>query len=319
MLLTRTNRRVLAIIGSMIMGAGVVCAQDYPTKPIRILTSEAGGGTDIQARLIAQGITGPLGQPVIVENRGSQLIGDLGAKAPPDGYTILLASSTVLVSPLLEKRSYDALKDFVPITLATRSPLLLIVHPSLPVKSVKEFIALAKSRPGALNYGSGGTGSSGHLGAELFNSMAGINTVRINYKGTGPAINATAAGEVQWMIAAPSAVTPHLKSNRLKVLAVTTPEPSRLYPGMATIATILPGYDISARSGVLAPARTPMAIITRLNQEIVRVLNQADVKEKLFGLGVEAAPNSPEEYSAMIKTELEKLGKVIRDANIKLE
>jgi len=303
----------------MLLGTAVVSAQDYPSKPIRILTSEVGGGTDILARLLAQGIGGPLGQPVIVDNRGSRVIGELGAKAPPDGYTILAASSTMLVAPLLEKTGYDAVKDFVPITLATRSPLLLIVHPSLPVKSVKEFIALAKGRPGALNYGTGGTGSSAHLGAELFNSMAGISTVRVNYKGTGPAVQAVAAGEVQWMIAAPSAVQPHLKSGRLKALGVTTAEPSRLFPGMSTVAGTLPGYEIAARAGILAPAKTPAAIVNRLNQEIVRVLNQPEVKEKLFSLGVEAAGNSPAEYSAMINSELEKLGKVIKDAGIRAE
>ncbi len=317
MLLSRFFRAISS--GLIISCASLAYGQDYPNKPIRILTSEVGGGTDILARLLAQGITVPLGQPVIVENRGSRLIGELGAKAPPDGYTILAASSTVMVAPLLEKTGYDAVKDFAPVTLATRSPLLLIVHPSLPVTSVKEFITLAKARPGALNYGTGGTGSSPHLGAELFNSMAGIRTVRINYKGTGPAVNAVAAGELQWMIAAPSAVQPHLKSGRLKTLAVTTAEPSRLFPGMPTVASSLPGYEIAARAGILAPAQTPPAIVNRLSQEIVRVLNQPEVKEKLFSLGVEAAGNSPAEYSAIIESEIEKLGRIIKDAAIKME
>ena len=316
--MTRSVMRLFSV-SLMVVVTGLGHAQDYPSKAIRILTSEVGGGTDILARLIAQGISGPLGQPVIVENRGSRLIGELGAKSPPDGYTILAASSTVLVAPLLEKTTYDALRDFVPVTLATRSPLVLIVHPSLPVKSVKEFIALAKARPGALNYGTGGTGSSAHLGAELFNSMAGIKSERINYKGNAPAINDVAAGHVQWMIAAPSAVIPHLQSGRLKVLAVTTAEPTKLFPGTPTVASFLPGYEVAARAGILAPARTPMPIVNRLGQEIVRVLSQPEVKERLFTLGVESAGNSPAEYSAMIKGEIEKIGKIIKEAGIKIE
>jgi tripartite-type tricarboxylate transporter receptor subunit TctC len=219
----------------------------------------------------------------------------------------------------LEKTAYDPVKDFAPVTIATHSPNVLIVHPSLPVKSVRELIALAKTRQGELNYASGGTGSSAHLGAELFNAMAGVKIVRINYTGTGPAINDLIAGQEQMMIAAPGSVVPHLKSGRLRGLAVTSAEPSALFPGMPTVAATLPGYEISSRTGILAPARTPAAIINRLNQEIARVLNQPDVKEKLFNLGVEAAPSTPEQFETAIKSELTRMGKVIKDTGIRTQ
>ena len=294
-------------------------SQDYPTKPIRIMTSEIGGGTDILARLLAQGISGPLGQTVIIENRGSRFLGPLGAKAAPDGYTLIAAASTFLLSPLLEKTSYDPIRDFAPITTATRAPNVLIVHPSLPLKSVKELIALARSRPRALNYGSGGTGSSAHLAAELFNSMAKVEIVRINYKGTGPALNDVIAGQVQMMIATPGSVVPNIKSGRLRALAVTSSEPSRLFPGLPTVASTLPGYEITAKAGVFAPAGTPAGIVSRLNQEMVRTLNNPEVKERLFGLGVEATSSSPEEFSAIIKSDITRMGKVIRDSGIQME
>jgi len=196
---------------------------------------------------------------------------------------------------------------------------VLIVHPSLPVKSVKELIALAKTRPKDLNYASGGTGSSSHLAAELLNSMAKVDIVRINYKGTGPALNDVIAGQVQMMIATPGSVVPNIKSGRLRALGVTSPDPSRLFPGLPTVAAALPGYEITAKAGVLAPAGTPAAIVNRLNQEMVRVLNQQDVKDKLFSLGVEAGGNSSEEFGAMMKSEMARMGKVIKDAGITAE
>ena len=310
---------LVGIIGVMALSAGMASGQEYPNKPIRIMTSEIGGGTDIMVRLLAQGISGPLGQAIIIENRGSRFLGPLGAKAAPDGYTLIAAASTFLLGPLLEKTAYDPVKDFAPITIATRAPNVLIVHPSLPVKSVKELIALAKTRPGELNYASGGTGSSAHLAAELFNSMAKVSIVRINYKGTGPALNELVAGQVQMMIATPGSVVPHIKSGRLRALAVTSPAPSRLFPGLPTVAASLPGYEITAKAGVLAPAGTPATIVSRLNQEMVRVLNQQEVKDKLFSLGVEAGGNSPEEFGAMMKSDIARMSKVIKEAGIRAD
>jgi tripartite-type tricarboxylate transporter receptor subunit TctC len=308
-----------ALISAGALIPGVVSGQDYPAKPIRIMTSEIGGGTDIMARMIAQGISGPLGQSVIIDNRGSRFLGPLGAKSAPDGYTLIAAATTFVLGPLLEKTAYDPVRDFAPITIATRAPNVLIVHPSLPLKSVKELIALATTRPRELNYASGGTGSSSHLAAELFNSMAKVQIVRINYKGTGPALNDVLAGQVQMMIATPGSVVPHIKSGRLRALAVTSSEPSRLFPGLATVATTLPGYEMAAKAGFLAPAGTPGVIINRLNQEMVRVLNSPEVKEKLFGLGVEATSSSPEEFGASIKADISRMGKVIKDSGIQGE
>ncbi len=300
----------------VVLGASTVYAQEFPSKPIRIMTSEIGGGTDITARLIAQGITGPLGQPVIIDNRGSRFLGPLGAKFPADGYGLIAAASTFMLGPLLEKTSYDPIRDFAPITIATRAANVLIVHPSMPVKSVKELIALAKVKGEQLNYASGGTGSSAHLAFELFNSMADTKIVRINYKGTGPALNDVIAGQVQMMIATPGSVVPNIKSGRLRALGVTSPEPTRLFPGLPTIASALPGYEITAKAGIWAPAGTPPAVIHRLNQEIVKVLAQPDTREKLFNIGVEAGGNTPEEFSAIIKSDITRMAKVIKEAGI---
>jgi tripartite-type tricarboxylate transporter receptor subunit TctC len=317
--LCNSARKSLVVAVATGLCVSAVCAQDYPSRPIRIMTSEIGGGTDITARLIAQGISGPLGQPVVIDNRGSRFLGPLGAKAAPDGYTLIAAASTFMLGPLLEKTPYDPVRDFAPVTLATQAPNVFVIHPSLPAKTVKEFIALAKSRPKDLNYGSGGSGSSAHLAAELFNSMANVQIVRINYKGTGPALNDLLAGHVQMMIATPGSVTPNIKSGRLRALAVTSPKPSRLFPELPAVANTLPGYEITARAGVLAPAGTPSSIVNRLNQEIVRVLDQPDVKDKLFSLGVEAGGNTPAEFGAMIKSEMARMSKVIKAAGISPE
>ena len=299
--------------------AGVVSAQSYPLKPIRIVTSPAGGGTDLLARLVAQGISGPLGQQVVVDNRPAGLVGELGAKAPPDGYTLLAAASSVMLGPLLQKLSYDPVRDFSPVTLATVSPNLLVVHPSVPAKSVKELVALAKARPGVLNYATGGSGSSAHLAAELFKNLTATNIVSIPYKGTAPATTDLIAGQIHVAFLSPGSVVPHIKSGRLKALAVTTAEPSILFPGLPAIAATVPGYEMSAKAGIVAPASTPAAIINRLNQEIVRVLKQTDVKEKLFDLGVEAVSTTPQEFAAMIKSEVTRMGKLISDSGIRAD
>jgi tripartite-type tricarboxylate transporter receptor subunit TctC len=207
--------------------------------------------------------------------------------------------------------------DFAPITWVTRAPHLLVVHPSLPVKSVKELIALAKAKPGALNYNTAGLGSSTNLAAELFRSMAGVNIVRINYNGGGPAVVGLISGEGQMMFATAASVVPHIKTGKLRGVAVTTEQPSALAPGLPTMsASGLPGFEASSTVALLAPAKTPVAIINRLNQEFVRVVNQTDVKEKLFNLGGEVVGSSPERLAVLIKTEVAVWGKVIKDAGI---
>src|SRR5262245_20168942 len=260
-----------------IFGAMNASGQAYPTKVVRIVTSEPGAGADFAARLIAQGLTASLGQQVIVENRGGAsgvIAGELVARASPDGHTLLLFSSAFWTLPLMQSVPYDPVRDFVPITLALTSPNILVVHPSLPVKSVRDLIALAKARPRELNYGMGSAGSAGHIGAELFRTMAGVDIVRINYKGSSATMNALMAGEVQLFFAGAGSAAPHLRSGRLKGLAITSAEPSALLPGLPTIAASgLPGYECAVQTGVFAPARTADTIIARLNQEIVRVLD----------------------------------------------
>lgn len=320
MFMTRTVAG-MSWVALMALGAATVSGQTFPTKPIRVATSAAGGGSDFMVRLVSAGVSSAIGQQVIVENRGEAVIlADLGSKAPPDGYFLIMPGTSFWIGPLLQKLNYDPVSDFAPITLATRSPNLLVVHPSLPVKSVKELIALAKARPEALNYSSTGTGGAPHLAAELFNSMAGVKIVRINFKGGGPAGNALLAGEVQLSFASPTAVVPFIKSGRLRALAVSSARPSPLAPGLPTLAASgLPGYEVVTMVGLFAPAKTPAPVINRLNQEFARVLNQPDVKEKLFNAGVEAVGSSPEEWGAAVKSDMTRMGKVIKDAGIKAD
>jgi len=314
------------ITGLLALGmvAGAAPGQNYPTKPIRLVTAESGGGNDLTARLIVQGLGGSLGQPMIVDNRGGAggiIAADIVAKAQPDGYTLLLYANNIWIIPLLNSSApFDVVRDFAPITWAAKSPNILVVNPALPVKSVSELIAYAKARPGELNYGSGGTGSSTHLSVELLKSMTGINVVRVPFKGNGPAVNALFAGEVHMMIATAGSVAPHLKSNRLRALAVTSPQPSPLAPGLpAMAASGLPGYESMQIYGVFAPSKVPAPIVKRLNEEMVRVLGRADIKEKFLASGVEPVGGSPQQLASTVKSEIVRIGKVIKDAGIRGE
>lgn len=317
------------VTGMLLAGLGALCVgaafgQNYPVKPVRIVTAEPGGGNDFAARVLAQGLTRSLGQQVIVDNRGGAggaIAAEVAAKAPPDGYTLLLYAGNIWTIPLLRKNvPYDFVADFAPVTWVARSPNTVVVHPSLPVQSVKELIALAKARPGQLNYASGGSGSSTHLSVELFKSMAGVNIVRVPYKGNAPALNDLIAGQVQVMFVTAATVTPHLTSGRLKALAVTSVEPSVLAPGLPTVAASgLPGYESISIYGLFAPSRTPAAIIRLLNQESAQFLKTAEVKERFFKVGVETVGSSPEEFAAVIKSDMTKMAKVIKDAGIREE
>ena len=318
--MTRLALSILTV-GCMMVGSGALWGQDYPNKPIRIMTSESGSPSDFVVRLLAQGISGPLGQPVIVDNRLGTSAAENVAKAPPDGYTLLFYGPVVWLLPFLRERvPWDPIRDFSTITLATQAPNILAVHPSLPVKSVRELIALAKARPGELNYGSGIPGASNHLAAELFKAMANIKMVRIPYKGTGPAMVALMAGEVQVFFPAAGSAMTHVKSGKIRGLGVGSAEPSALASGLPTIAASgLPGYESGIISATFAPAKTPAAIITRLNHEIVRVLNRPDVKERIFNTGFETIGSSPEQLAAKIRSEMSSMGKVIKDAGIREE
>jgi tripartite-type tricarboxylate transporter receptor subunit TctC len=241
------------------------------------------------------------------------------AKAAPDGYTILIHNNTVWISPLLDKVPYDHEQELAPVSLTSRSPNILAVHPSLPVNSVRELIALAKAKPGEINYASGPVGASNHLAAELFKALAGVNLVRIGYKGGGPALNDLVSGHVPVMFATTGSVTAHVRSGRLKGLAVTSAQPSALAPGLPTVAAAgVPGYVSEAIYGMFAPAKTPASIISRLHQETARYLGMPETKERFFNSGVETVGSSPQEFAAVIKSETIRLGKVIKSAGIRV-
>jgi tripartite-type tricarboxylate transporter receptor subunit TctC len=316
-------------IAVMLVGAGIAAAQPsaisthaYPNKPIRIVTPEIGGSQDVAARILSQALAGPLGQPVIVENRSSGVIpGEIVAKARPDGYTLLIYAGTFWLQPFVRKHvPYDPVKDFAPITLVVVSPTVLVVHPGLPVHSVKELIALAKAKPGELNYAMGSVGSANHLAAELFKSMSGVDMMGIGYKGNGPAVTGLITGQVQLMFATASSVVPHVNSGRLRALAVASAQPSTLVPDLPTIAASgLPGYESTSTTGFFAPAKTPAAVIARLNHETVRFLRTQEAKERFLRIGAEPVGSSPEELATKVKSEMARMGKVIRDAGIRPE
>jgi tripartite-type tricarboxylate transporter receptor subunit TctC len=305
----------MTAVGVTVLGAGPAFAQNYPGKPIRIVTSPAGGGNDLPARLIARALSGPLGQQLIVDNRPTVLIADIVAKAAPDGYTLLVTGSAHWIGPLVEKTSYDPIKDFATITLVDRSPSVLVVHPSMPLKSIRQLIALAKAKPGELNFSVGGPGTSNFIGAIMFNHMAGVNIVRIPYKGTGPALAAVMSGEVHAMFGSAGGSTPHVKSGRLRALAVGSTQPSALFPGLPTIAASgLPDFVSEALHAMFAPAGTPQAVVARLNQEVTRYLQSAEARDVFLKMGVEVAPGSPDELTAFMKSDIARTDKALKAA-----
>jgi tripartite-type tricarboxylate transporter receptor subunit TctC len=313
--------RFSLILGAAIVSANAALAQDYPSKPIRIITSGAGGGNDFVSRLLAQAMSVNMGQQVVVDNRGSGFAPGLAVhQSPPDGYTVLVVSNNLWTAPLLQKAPYDPVRDFAPVTLPTRAPYILVVHPALPVKSVKEFIALAKARPGELNYSSTSTGSASHIAAESFNFMAGVKLVRIPYKSSALEAADLVSGEVQLTFFDAGTATRFMKANQVRALAVGSAQPSPLFPGLPTIGATVPGYEAKPQiNGMFVPAKTPEAVIRRLNQEVVRALGQAEIREKLLGAGVETVGSTPDQFAAEIKSEIAIMGKVIKDAGIKLD
>jgi len=312
--------RVASIVSGFVAAAATfsALAQTYPTRPLRIVSSEPGGGNDFGARVLAQALSGTIGQQVIVENRtGGAIAIEYAARAQPDGYTLLMYSNGLWTLPFIQNVRYDAMADFLPVTLAVRGANLLVLHPTVPVKSVKELIALAKAKPGELNYASGSAGSSPHIAGELFKTMAGLDIVRVNYKGSGPAVAALVGGQVQFMFATTGAASPHVKSGRLRGLAVTTAEPSALAPGLPTVAAAgLPGYEADTPYGVYVPTRTPASIVARLNQEIVKILGRPEIKERFFNAGVEVVGSTSEQFAAVMKTDIVRMAKLVKDAGI---
>jgi tripartite-type tricarboxylate transporter receptor subunit TctC len=300
---------------SATLAVGAASAQSFPAKPVRIVTTVPGGSLDLTARFIAPELSKRLGQQVIVDNRGGIISMELVAKAPADGYTLLLASSSLWISQFLRDAvSWDAIRDYAPISMLVTSPNILVVHPSLPAKSVKELIALGKARGGAINYASGQTGSSSHIAGELFNAMAGVNIVRVAYKGQGPAMLSLITGETQVSFPNAASAAPFMKSGKLRALAVTTAQPSALAPGLPTVAgSGLPGYESRAILGMFAPAKTPAPIVDQLNAEIVRSLQSPEVKQRLFESGAEVVGSSSADLTAAMKSEMATTGKLMKD------
>ena len=311
--------------------SGVTAADavaDYPNRPIRFIAPfVAGGPSDMLSRLLGQKLTESWGQTVVVDNRGSAggIVGfDLGAKAAPDGYTLLLATGAGLtINPSVYlKLPYDPVRDYRPITQVTAGAYMMVITPSVPAKSLPDFIALAKARPGQINYASAGTGSVGHLGLELFGLMTGTRLQHVPYKGTGPGMAALMAGEIQILVVGLATVLPHVraKSDKVKVFGVTGARRAQAAPEIPTLAESgLPGYESVSVYGVFAPAKSPAAAINRLNQETVRVLQLPDIKEKLFNTGVEVVAGSPSQFATRVQSEMKRLGKLIREAGIRAE
>lgn len=299
--------------------------KNYPTKPVRIVVPQsAGASTDLVARLTAQKLAEAFGQPVVVDNRpgaGSIVGTDLVAKATPDGYTLLVVASSVTINPSLHKNlPFDPIRDLAPITQLSAYPNMLTVHPSLPVKSVQDLIAYAKSKPGQINYGSSGTGTGTHLSGELFKNMTGVEMVHIPYKGGAPAVTALLGGQVQLNFASIQSVLPHVRAGKLRAIAVTTAKRSPAASEVPTIAESgVPGYDHGPWNGMFAPAKTPREVISRLNAEVVKALQTPEMKPVLSHEGADIIGNTPEEFAAIVKNETARWAQLIKSAGIKAE
>ncbi len=316
------NRCVAVTLALIGMGAQGVLAQDYPARMIRLVAPTSPGGTsDILARILAPKLSEALGQQVVVDNRAgaSTTIGiALVAKSAPDGYTLGITPAALAINPsMFKKLPYDTMRDLAPVSRLVASPILLMVHPSVPARSVKELIALAKARPGTLTIASPGLGAIPHLAAELFRIMAGIDTPQVIYKGSGQGMISVIAGEIAMMYASPISVMPLLKAGKLRGLGVSTSTRSHALPDVPTIAETLPGYEATQWFGIVAPAGTPHPVIERLNREISRVLRAPDMNRRLVADGMDVIASTPDEFAALLKSETEKWAKVIKAAGIK--
>ena len=316
--------RLLGTCALMALAAASTAQQTYPQKPIRVIVPYAPGGTtDTVARLIGPKMSEGLGQPLIIDNRpgGNTIIGtEALAKSAPDGHTIMVMVIAHVIIPNLISTPYDAIKDFAPVGGISFSEQLLVVHTSVPANTLRELIALAKARPGQLNYGSAGSGGLTHLASELFNVMAGVKTEHIPYKGAGPAITDLIGGQIHMYFATPISVMPHIKNGRLKALAITGEARAPALPQVPTFAEGgLPGFEVQNWQGVLAPAGTSKEIVAKLSSEIGRVLRLPDIEARLVSQGLETLITTPEQFGALMKADLAKYAKIIRTANVKLE
>ncbi|MBI3938238.1 MAG: tripartite tricarboxylate transporter substrate binding protein [Betaproteobacteria bacterium] len=312
----------LLSVGMMVLGAGVASSQNYPNKPIRfILPYPPGGATDIIARIVGQKLSEGWGQQVIIDSRGggASIVGtEIAARAAPDGYTLLMGTFGFAVTPSLHKNlPYDPVRDFSPVSFLANGLLVLVVHPAVPVKSVKELVALAKARPRELNYGSTGGGSGSNLGALLFQSVTGVHMTGITYRGGGPSLLALLAGEVNLLFSNILPALPYIKTGKLRVLGVSGSKRTKALPDVPTIAEAgVNGYELVNWYGVLVPTGTPQPVISRLNGEIVRAVGSAEVQKSLMTQGLEPASSSPAEFSRYIAMEIAKWSKVIKETGV---
>lgn len=320
------TRRTLLGGASLLVLAAPLQAQTYPSRPIRFIVPFAAGAgvLDIMARIVGQHLGTATGQQVVIDNRpgaGGNVGAEVAAKATPDGYTMLMGAVALVVSPYLyAKLPFDPLTDLVPVTQVNSAPLMLVVHPSLPVKSVAELIAYAKARPGQLNYGSGGVGATPFLATELFKSMAGIDVTHVPYRGGAPALADLVAGQLSFMIENVPGTLPLVRDGKLRALAITSRQRLALVPDLPTMEEAgVPGYEMIGWNGIFVPKATPPEIVTRLNAELVKVLRSADVGEQLAKLGAVPVGDSPQQFGAFVKAESARWGKIIKDLGIKPE
>lgn len=329
MAMTLTTAAKLIVAGLLAAAASAVCAQGvgtYPAKPVRLVVPfAAGGALDVVGRIIGAKLGETWGRQVVIENRlgaAGNIGAELVAKAPPDGYTLLMSSVTTqaISMSLLARPPYDFVRDYAPIALVASAPLALVVHPALPAKSVREFVALAKARPGELNYFSSGTGSGTHLAAALFDQMAGIRTAHVPYKGGAQGVTDLLSGEVQFAFSTIGLAQPHVQSGRLRMLAISS---NRRYSRLPSVPTIVEsgvkGYEAAQWYGVVAPAGTPPAIVSKLATEITAIVAQPDVAERFFSQGIEPARSTPDEFVAFIKASVAKYSKLVKELGVKPE
>jgi tripartite-type tricarboxylate transporter receptor subunit TctC len=314
------SRCIALLLTALFAAAGY--AQQYPSKPVRFISPyPAGGGNDTLLRILGDKLGEQMGQRVIVDNRpgANTIVGtELLVKSPPDGYTFILLPNSLATNPsFYPKLPYDTVKDIAPVAQVAQSPQMIVAHPSVPAKTLKELLALAKAKPGLLTYGTSGNGSVGHLAGTLFCMMAGVQLTHVAYKGTAPATNELIGGHISLMVSSMIATLPHVRSGKLKVIALTTSKRSQAIPEVPTIAETVPGYEATLWYGILAPARTPEAIIKRMNTELTTALKSPDIIEKLSTQAVEPYPTSPEQFAALIRAELAKWSKVISTSGMK--
>jgi tripartite-type tricarboxylate transporter receptor subunit TctC len=324
---------VTRALGLLALGLGAIVAPglaraqpaDWPARPIRfILPFPPGGGTDILGRLIAERLTAGLGQPVVTENRGGaggNVGAEAAAKSPPDGYTIVLVAPSLAISPsLYSKLNYDPVKDFAPVSLVATVPNVMITNPSVPAATLKEFIALAKSKPGEMNFGSGGSGTSNHLAGELFNIVAGVKLVHVPYKGVNLAMQDVLSGRVQLVFIGIPAAAPHIKAGKLRALALASAQRSAVLPDVPTADEAgLPKFEVTTWYGILAPAGTPRPVVARLNGELGKIMHSPELKDRLEALATDPLTSTPEEFADLIRREIAKWSEVVREAGLKAD